>query len=303
MKKARLHPGVYTAISDFGPDVILFHGLCGGELLTVAKYKKNNPDVKFYADSHADANNSAGNFVSKKILHSLYYGRIIRMALPYIDKILCVSLETKDFIREIYDVPDKLLEFYPLGGTVFSDDEYYGMRVRIRAKLGLSDDDVLIVQAGKLEKRKKVIESLQAFNGMEFGKMKLVLIGSVNDEIKIEFERLVAANDSVSYLGWLDSPELMAHLCAADLYLQPGSQSAIMQNSLCLRCPVAIADVPSHKPFLQGNGWAINASQSISAVFADVASNKRQLIPMAVRSLEIARIMLDYRQLAARLYV
>jgi hypothetical protein len=303
MKKVRLHPGVYTAISDFGPDAILFHGLCSGELLTVAKYKKNNPDVKFFADSHADANNSARSFLSKEILHRLYYGRIIRMALPYIDKILCVSLETKDFIKEMYDVPDQLSEFYPLGGTVISDDEYYGIRVRTRAKLGLSDDDVLIVQAGKLEKRKKVIESLQAFNGLELSKMRLVLIGSVNDEIKNEFESLVAANDSVSYLGWLDSPDLMSHLCAADLYLQPGSQSAIMQNSLCLRCPVAIADVPSHKPFLQGNGWAINGSQSISAVFDDVASNKGQLIPMAARSLEIARIMLDYRQLAARLYV
>lgn len=95
----------------------------------------------------------------------------------------------------------------------------------------------------------------------------------------------------------------MDYLCAADVYLQPGSQSAIMQNALCQRCAVILDDVPSHRPFVDGNGWLLNENLSLISVLENISRNPKQLSHMSMISLNIARNLLDYRKLAARLYV
>ena len=89
-------------------------------------------------------------------------------------------------------------------------------------------------------------------------------------------------------------------LCAADVYVQPGTQSATMQMSLCARCPVVLEDVPSHAPFVDGNGWLLKDTNDLPAVFRGISENSSALAPMAAGSLEIALRLLDYRTLAAR---
>ncbi len=303
MKKLRMHSGVFRLLEEFKPDVILFHSLCGWELITAVKYKKRNPHVKLYADSHEDMSNSARNFISRNILHKLYYRSIVRYALPYIAKVLYISLGTRDFIIDMYGIPESAMEFFPLGGTVYPDNVYKEKRARMRNNLGLSENDILIIQAGKMGREKKLLESIRAFKERNRKNLRLVIIGSLDDEICDEVQFLLAGSKTISYLGWKESAELMEYLCAADVYLQPGSQSAIMQNALCLRCPVILDDIFSHKPFVQGNGWLLNASKSISDALNEVSQDQGQLKNMSLCSLKIARELLDYKKLAARIYV
>jgi hypothetical protein len=302
MKKLRMHHGVLELLEEFGPDVILFHGLCGWELLSVADYKKRHPQVRVYADSHEDANNSARNVLSRTVLHKIYYRTILNLALPYIRKILCVSLDTMDFVKNTYGIPESVMDFFPLGGIIDSDEEYNKKRTDIRNSLGLSDQHILIVQAGKMGTKKKILESLRAFQTNKRDNLRLLLIGSFDDRIRDEAQSLVAASENASYLGWKESRELMDYLCAADVYLQPGSQSAIMQNAICHRCAVILDDVPSHKPFVQGNGWLLNSNMILSHVMDSISRNPLQLKQMSETSLAIARKLLDYKKLAARLY-
>jgi len=98
-RKIRKYQGVYQILEEEDPDVILFHGMGAWELLNVVKYKKNHPCVTLYADSHSDANNSATNFLSKNILHKIFYAMIARHACQYIDKILCISLDVNGNLK------------------------------------------------------------------------------------------------------------------------------------------------------------------------------------------------------------
>jgi hypothetical protein len=301
-KKLRMHPGVDELLEHFRPDVMLFHSLCGWELLTAAAYVERHPKVVLYADSHEDAYNSGRTFLSRNVLHRGYYRFVLRRALPRIRKVLCVSLETMGFVTECYGLVPSQLEFYPLGGEVSSDEEYSEKRRRIRGELGLREDQVVLVQAGKMDGKKKLVETLQAFRANEFRNLQLLIVGSLDGEIRSTVETLLPSVPNARYLGWKDARALVDHLCAADVYLQPGSQSATMQNALCARCPVILDDVPSHRPFVDGNGWLLNASQSLEAVLSAIDGNPAQLEPLARRSLAIALDLLDYRKLAARLY-
>jgi glycosyltransferase involved in cell wall biosynthesis len=300
MRKLRLHPGVHDLLNKIKPDVVLFHGLCGWELHAVARYKRENPEARLYVDSHEDQNNSARSFVSRNLLHRIYYAWIVRRCRHYFDKILCVSLETMEFVRQIYGVPPSELEFYPLGGRVFDDLEYADRRGRGRHVAGVDDKQVMLLQTGKMGRRKKVLESLRSFAQAPGSHLRFILVGSLDEEIRSEVEQLIASDARVRFLGWRAAEELNDLLCAADVYVQPGTQSATMQMGLCARCPVILDDVPSHKPFVDGNGWLVRSADELAAAFRQVEADPVALDAMSGRSLAIAAKLLDYRTLAAR---
>jgi len=300
-RKLRIHRNVFNLLEEFMPDSILFHGACGWELITVAKYKKKYPNVKFYIDSHEDWNNSARNFISRAILHKLYYKNILKYVFPYAEKILCVSKETMDFVEDVYGIKRSHLEFFPLGGHPLPDAIYSEKRNSTRNKLNIKDDEILFVQSGKQTKRKKLLESLEAFQSVKDGKFVFIIVGLLADEIKTKAEKLINTDDRIKFLGWKTADELVDILCAADVYVQPGTQSVTMQNSLCNRCAIMIDDVPSHKIYFQNNGWLINSKQPMQSIFYEISENKIILEKMKKKSFSLAKKMLDYKILSKRI--
>ncbi|MFV3288146.1 glycosyltransferase family 4 protein [Pseudomonas sp. NY11955] len=299
-KKLRIHHGLERILETFAPDVIMFHGLCGWELRTAARYKRKHPEVKLYVDSHEDANNSAVSMLSK-LLHNLYYRPIIRAALPAIDKVLCISQETLDFCRERYGIDDAAMEFFPLGGKIADDSSYTKIRSETRALLRLDRGQTVFIQSGKFDAKKKLVQSLRAFSQLKSEDLRFLIVGQLHDAIAEEARALIAKDPRITFLGWKSADELYGLLCAADVYVQPGSQSATMQMSLCARRPVIVADVRSHVPFVQGNGWAVRDENELLRAFAKIEADPGILDTYSRRSYEIASSLLDYRRMAKRL--
>lgn len=303
MNKLRIHPGVYSILMKISPDVIMFHGICGWELITIAHYKNKNPAVKIYVDSHTDFKNSATTFVSKYFLHYIYYRTIIKFCLKYFEKVLCVSRSVIEFSENFYGIPPNKLEFYPLGGKVLDDEEYFRKRESVRFEYGIDSDDLLFIQSGKFDNKKKLIDSLVSFAKNNSKKCKFLIVGYLTDEVKNAVNKLIENDSRVTFLGWKSSDQLRDLLCAADFYIQPGSQSATMQMSICCRCVVILDDVSSHEPYVDGNGWLIGKMINLDdAIFEACSLSRERISEMSSRSSEIAFRMLDYRLLANRIY-
>ncbi len=300
--KVRSYQGLLDRLYEFNPDIIYFHGISAYELLTVKKYKILNPNVKFIVDVHSDKNNSATNWVSKYILHKFFYKSIFKSVEHLIDKIFCCSLEAKDFAEDIYSADKNKTEFYPLGGECISDQEYKERREKTRIALNIQDDKILLLQTGKINKKKKLIEALHAFSKVPSDKFVYLIIGNLEDEIKEEVEQLIAQDSRVKFLGWANNDQLKNYLCASDLYVQPGSQSATMQQSLCLRNPVLLDNVKSHTVFVKNNGWLINSTDEIYTILKLVDKNPNILFDMSKKSYVIAEKLLSYKTLARKIY-
>lgn len=300
--KIRSYQGLLDRLHEFNPDIIYFHGISAYELLTLKKYKAFNPNVKIIVDVHSDKNNSATNLISKYILHKLFYKSIFKSVEPVIDKIFCCSLEAKDFAEEIYDADKKKTEFYPLGGECLSDQEYNQRRSETRSLLNIDGDKILLLQTGKINKKKKLIEALKAFSKVKSDKFVYLIIGNLEDEIKEDVEQLITQDSRVKFLGWANNNQLKDYLCASDLYMQPGSQSATMQQSLCLRNPVLLDNVKSHTVFVKDNGWLINSTDEICTILKLVDKNPNILSDMSKNSFGIAETLLSYKTLARKIY-
>ena len=164
------------------------------------------------------------------------------------------------------------------------------------------DDLRVFVQSGKFDSAKRLLESLEAFTALPDPNIRLVLAGVFMSDVKDKAEALVAKDERIITLGWLDTQTLTKLLAGADVYLQPGSQSATMQMALCCRKPVIVADVISHHTLISSNGWLVSSKQSLYDALASAARvGKSQLESMSAQSLKVAATMLDYAVQAKRL--
>lgn len=301
-RKVRAVEGLYEIIESQRPDIIFQSNLCSYEVLTTSKYKENNPAVKFYVNCHDDRHNSARNVLSREVLHKMFYRHLIQKALPQIDKVFYITHETGEFLKVMYNIPDHMIEFFPLGGVVFEEKTRLQKRNKTRHELGLEEEDILIVHTGKMNKDKRTEEVLEAFTGVLSDRLRLILIGSLHEDIRAKVERLVASDNRIRFLGWKSSDELFNYLCASDLYMQPGSQSATMQNAVCCRSAVALYPYSSHKALLGDSAFYIESRQDIEALLRYVVRNPDTLEKKRRELYKIASDVLDYRVLAARLY-
>lgn len=298
MRKLRLHPGVGRLLDQIAPNVVMFHGIAGYEMLAASRYAHKRPDVVFHIDSHADAANSARNWVSRVLLHGQYYRRILHRAMRQSGPLLCVSLSVLEFAATVYRVPRDRLEFFPLGGHIPDPVEYRNLRQQSRTRLGLEGDEIMAVQTGKQNKAKRLPDTLRAFARVPNKRFKLFIAGVIQSDVEQECRDLMKADARVTFLGWQDSGALNELLCGADLYVQPGPQSATMQHSLCCSCAVILLADPTHAPYVAENGWLIRTEADIESAF--VAAQSVDLPLLGKRSKEIAEDMLEYPTLAAR---
>ena len=302
-RKLRIHKNIFELLNTLKPDVILFHGTCGWELKTVARYKKLNPLVKFYVDSHEDFYNSARTWISKWILHFSFYRNVLRHCLPQIDKILCVTVDSVTFVSGFYGVPLEIIELFPLGGQILDDRSYAEKRAALRQQLNIRDDAILLVQSGKLDTTKGLVPALLAFAEVDDLRLRFVIAGVMSSDVELQAHHLIKRDARVRYVGWLKPEDLKDLLCAADVYVQPYGQTATTQMSLCCRCAVVLEDVPSHRAIYRENGFLTTDTKTLVTAFRYLLDNADRLDDMQLASVKFAEQNLNYRNLAQRIYV
>jgi glycosyltransferase involved in cell wall biosynthesis len=302
-EKLRAVRGLYKLLADFTPNIIFCHGLGAWPVQDIVRYKHLHPEVTLYADTHASAANSGKNFLSLHLLHRWLYRRRVSRVLPYLEKYFYITSACRRFAEENYSVPVEIMEFYPLGGVIPSDEEYHAWRTQRRAELGVEDNEKLFVHSGKLDAEKRTEEVLKAFAAVPELKARLAVIGSMPDNMKSVLLPLVEADSRVEYLGWKNAGELKEYLCAADMYLQPGSESSTMQNAVCAFCPVMLYPHRSYTDdYDYGNIVWTKTAEDMEKCFKKIAMGELRLDVLAEKSRLCALEQLDYRCLAARLY-
>lgn len=297
-RKLRYHPGLEAMLHEFSPDVLIFHGCAGHEIVTAARYAQRKPEVLFYADSHEDFNNSARTWASRWILHWLFYRRRFLKALPHVRKVLCLSTESMDFIADFYGAPRDKVEFFPLGGFVVDPNDAAERRSRLRGDLNIPEGSLVFLQSGKITPRKKLLESLKAFLTVKGDDKLFLIVGLLTEAVRADVELLMNEDDRIRFLGWKTPEELTDLLCAVDVYVQPGTQSATMQHALCCGCPVIIDDAPAHKAYLGAGVTLVHDMKTLCDAMTAAASWDHHAKREGARA--FAAAFLDYRVLAKR---
>lgn len=300
VRKLRLVQGFWKLLNEFKPDVILHHGIGGLSLFQVAVYSKKNPRVRLFVDTHADSHNSSRNLVSSLIQHRLINRALLKLCLPYIEKVFYITPETGDFARQYYRASEEILEYLPLGGVVVSEQERLRRRLKFRTIMGIKDSQLVFFHSGKLNAKKLTLALMRAFLRVASEDSVLLIAGVPAPDISQEFFDLLNTNEKVISLGWLDHDALLDCFCIADCYLQPGTQSNSLQSAICCGLPVVVRSYPSHVPLVQGNGVYVESEEDLQDTIHYLCKKPQRLVEMRTESRRIAETLLDNRLLSTR---
>lgn len=294
--------GLEKEIIKERPDVIFVNCAQIYNIKNLASIKAALPNVKIVLDFSTKFLNSARNWLSKNILHKIIYRNWIKEALPYVERVFYISEESKDFANLVYRIPADIMEHNNLPGETISDVVKIKNKKIIFEKLNLQEDNLLILYSGKIYKEKKVDCLVKAFNRVKNPNLRLVIFGVYTEEAQRQIiEPIISADERISFHKFVSGEELTKYICAADLYIQPGSISQTCQTAVCCGTPLAFNDIPTHREIFNGNGFFVETEDDIYDVLNQITKNPEMLIKMSEFSYEMATKELDYKIIYKRI--
>ena len=296
-EKIRNAKSLSDQIISFAPSFIFYNCPQIYNIVELKRIKEALPKVKIVLDFSTKYINSARNPLSRYILHRLLYRSWLRKAQPYVDCITYVSPETLDFILREYRMDPKLMKEVGLPAEVIPKETREKNRKEIREEYHLSDNQLLFVHSGKIGRLKRTIELLRCFAKHDDSSYKLIIAGSLEDEVKEEIEKLIHQDNRITYIGFVTGAYLTKLLCACDLYLQPGTISQTSQTAICCGSPIMFMRCPTNEELFNGNGFLIDRIEEMDTVFTEIDSNPKQLEEMKNLSMKIANETLEYNKL------
>ncbi len=229
---------VLPYLEDIKPDFIFFHGLVSNTIFDVVRYKKKiDPKCVIVQDNHLDYYNRGVPVTFRSKCIRAFYRAIAAASGKHIAKYYGVTPWRKTFAQDYFKVPESKTDVLIMG----ADDDAIDfenrdvLRQSVRAQYNVGQDDFLIVTGGKIDGRKKIDVLMEACSGMDG--IKLLVFGNVSEEMKPAFDRLVAENPNISFLGWVDARDVYQYFFAADLIAFPGSHSVLWEQACAAKVP------------------------------------------------------------------
>lgn len=283
-------------LNEIKPDTILYHGMCGYELMDVAKYVKKN-GISFYIDSHENFLNTAKTPIAR-LAYKYIHGYFIKKALPYARKILYVGMPERFFLKTLYHIPDHRMELFSLGGNLLPSEKRRQYRKEIIEKYRFPEDAIICAHSGKMIRGKKTEEVIRAFKNIADKRMRLLIFGMIPDEMESILLPLIETDDRIYFLGWKEAKEQELILGGTDLYLQPGTASATAQVALCYGCALLVNHL--YKELMEDAVFYEEDQQGIEHVLNNITKDTQLLRIMQDKGRRIAEKKLDYARLAER---
>ncbi|WP_099354715.1 glycosyltransferase family 4 protein [Fredinandcohnia onubensis] len=238
-RRLRRYVGTFEAISSAKPDIIFIHGCQFLDILQVVKYVKKNPNVLIYVDNHADFSNSATNWLSKNILHKIIWKKCAKLIEPFTEKFYGVLPARVDFLKNVYSLPKEKVELLVMGADNEKIEEAKNpsIKSKIRNQYNILPTDFLIITGGKIDKAKKqTILLMQAIKKIDNPNVKLIVFGSIIEELKEEVFNLIDG-EKIQYIGWLKGEDSYKYFASADLAVFPGRHSVYWEQVVGLGIP------------------------------------------------------------------
>lgn len=184
-----------------------------------------------------------------------------------------------------------------------------------RRKYGYTDDDVVIVCAGRLKKRKGILETLHAFAEVHAAHpgTRLLVVGSVNSasleyaaRLECEVERL-GLRDVVTIDRTVTFGQMPHVLAAADIVAQPSLEEGLglaVLEAMSAGRPTVTTDIPGITEILTTPGVALTVPpedvQLLAAALASLVRSPLQRAELAATGRKHVETHFSRRQMARR---
>lgn len=299
------YPEVYSLLEKINPEILFIHDVQCLDMRTVAKYLKKHPHCIVYADNHSDFSNSARNLVSKNIIHKIIWKRMANIIEPYVKKFYGVLPARVDFLIDVYGLPKDKVELLVMGADdeIVNDAVKLGNIIKTRREFNISEKDFLIVTGGKINSsRPETIELMKAVSEINIPNIKLLVFGTVSNELKAEFDKCCSLKNIV-YVGWQESRKTYYLMAAADLIVFPGLHSVMWEQSVAVGVPGLFRKISGFEHIdVGGNVQFLKepSKECLKTTIEQLIQDKQGLKEMKKVALEKGMKMFSYNEISKR---
>lgn len=303
--RLKRYPDLYRTVEYEAPDILFIHDCQFLDVGTLARYLRKHPNVRAYVDNHVDYINGAHGWLSKNILHKGLWRFCAHRIEPYVTKFYGVLPARVDFLKELYHLPEEKCELLVMGG----DDERIQhaaqpqIREDLRTQYGIAKEDFLIMTGGKINSyRPQTLSLLEAVGRMQREHVKLILFGSVSDELKAKVDALTDGK-TIQNIGWVQAEDTYKYFAAADLVVFPGGHSVFWEQVAAQGIPMLVKDWQGmHHVDLGGNVRFLKEStaEEIQLAIEDLVEHPEKYRQMKAVAVEKGMKEFSYARIAER---
>jgi glycosyltransferase involved in cell wall biosynthesis len=236
----RLHPRFFDAVvipGWFGLSVWLAHLICWARRLPVL---------------FRSSANSAEMAQGRRSLKDRVLPRLFRRCAAF----LVLGRRNAEFYRR-YGVPEEKLFLTPhaVDNDFFQQQRaaWLPRRAEIRARLGLPQDAVLILYAGRLAPEKRLDDLLLAGHDLANPRVWLMLAGEGRERARLERQARALSLPRVLFPGLLGQEELARLYLAADIFVLPSDREPwglVINEAMNFSLPIVASEVVGAVPDL-----------------------------------------------------
>lgn len=238
MRVLRVYSGLYYKLNELHPDIIFIHGAQAYSMFSIIRYKKKFLNVKIFADQHGDYYNMPIDTFTKKILNKYIFGLPVKCISKYVDKFWGVTPWRVQYLHEVYKIPKEKIDLLVMGGDKSKIDfeNITCIKKKYREKIGIKQNDFLVITGGKIDKAKNIHLLVQAVEEITNERLKLVVFGDIKADVN-EFFKNRHLHDNIKLIGWIESSQAYNWFLASDLAVFPGTHSVLWEQAIATGLP------------------------------------------------------------------
>ena len=156
----------------------------------------------------------------QKFIKAFYKKELVMYRLSH--HIVCLSPSTRKLLQEIYQVPTEKISMIPNGIDIKSYEVPIDNRAEIRNHFGISEDEKVLIFAGRVVKAKGIYQLLDAFEKIWHSNHKLrLVIAGITDGIEDYTKHVHDSIFHVTFTGLISKSRLHQWYRAADIGVLP----------------------------------------------------------------------------------
>ncbi len=206
-----INPGLTSQVKAWNPDAVLVYGWAFNSHLKIIRYFKDKVPVLFRGDSTL--------LDRQKGIKALLKGIFLKWVYRHVDHAFYVGTNNKAYFKK-HGLKDNQLSFAPhaIDNARFAADRKNEAAL-LRQSLGIKEDELIIMFAGKFEEKKDPILLMEAFLNLSKPGIHLLFIG--NGPLEVQLKLNAKGNDNIHFMDFQNQSMMPVTYQACDLFCLP----------------------------------------------------------------------------------
>lgn len=204
------NPGLLLKIKGWNPDALMVYGWNFKSHLKALRYFKGKIPIIFRGDSTLLQKRNGIKSLLRKIF--------LKWVYSHVSYAMYVGTLNKSYYQK-FGLKEKNLFFGPHA----IDNKRFGLNIeerrKWRKKLGISENDILLLYAGKIDENKNVAFLARNFTSMKLEGVKLLIAGNGPSEIQLKDEFNGVSN--IIFIDFQNQSNMPALYSIADIFILP----------------------------------------------------------------------------------